>query len=583
MNSLRALFIRNALITTVVPLAMLTLYLLHDQQESGLRALDRHLLVEASMTRQLLGGQPAADVQREVVQLDRTLGVRLTVIAPDGTVLADSERDPAQMENHGQRPEVLAARENGVGHSERHSATLNEDMRYLALTDPADPRACIYRAAVPLTAIQAQRSRTQWSLLLGALAVLAGSLALSVRLGGQLLAPMDALSRAAARFTGGEDDAHVTPDGPEPVRRLGATFNEMVKRIRHQVRRLDEAQGFLDAVVRQMPDGLLTLDARGTITRANAAAGALLGVAPEAMAGRPILGVLLNYALDREVSRVLKASRAEGEDGIQVLEVRAPDGRPLRAAVGPLEVRGEAAGAVVIFQDVSEMRRADEMRRDFVANVSHELRTPVAAIRAMVETLMLRGERRPELIGDYGPRIVDDCERINRLVTDLLLLAETESGGLRLSMQALDGREVAAEVARQVEPVAAASGTRLLLEQFSEARVHADRFALEQCLRNLIDNAARYAAGGTIRVGSRKEGERVVLSVADDGPGIPAEDLPRVFERFYRVDKARGREGGGSGLGLSIVKHLAEVQGGYAWAESAPNAGSTFYLSFHAV
>jgi two-component system phosphate regulon sensor histidine kinase PhoR len=263
--------------------------------------------------------------------------------------------------------------------------------------------------------------------------------------------------------------------------------------------------------------------------------------------------------------------------------MQSPEKRSLRVAIGTFVIGGGAhqqpAGALLIVQDLTELRRADDMRRDFVANVSHELRTPIAAIRALTETLMLRGERRPELVEEYGPRIVQECERIDRLVQDLMLLAQTEAGHLEIRTEPLATREIADEVLRQVEPVASGTGARVELGTFVAERVLADRFALSQCVRNLVDNAIRYAGAGTVRLASRIEDGQVVLSVSDEGPGIPADALGRIFERFYRVDRHRSREDGGSGLGLSIVRHLAEAQGGRVWAESRPGYGSTFHLA----
>jgi two-component system, OmpR family, phosphate regulon sensor histidine kinase PhoR len=590
MASIRALLLRNAVLAVLIPLLALTLFLMHDQEQAGREALDRSLLVATRMASQLLDGEPPAALQDEVEKLDRALGVRLTVIRMDGTVIADTEAAPARMENHGTRPEVLQALGEGIGRAERRSETLKERMRYLAVAAGTGPERRVYRASAPLAKVEAQIRRTQLALLAGVIAVLLFSAFLSARLSQQLVTPVEALSEAAARFSAGEPNVHVIPDGPKALQRLGATFNEMTDRLNSQLRHLDQAQGYLDAVIRQMPEGLLVLDSRGAVTHANAAAEALVGLTADRILGRPILGVLLSYALDTEVSRVLAGAhaaeartpedRTSGERPTSSLEVRGPDGRALWVAVGPLQVAGKPAGAVLILQDVSQLRRADAMRRDFVANVSHELRTPVAAIRALVETLMLRSEKRPELLTDYGPRIVAECERIDRLVQDLLLLAQTESGHLRLQPELLDPRETAAEVIRQVEPLATASGSRLELDPFADEGVYADPFALGQCMRNLVDNAVRHAAGGSVRIGSRIEREEVVLYVADNGPGIPPEDLPRIFERFYRVDKARSRERGGSGLGLSIVRHLMEIQGGRVWVESRVGQGSTFYLAF---
>lgn len=587
MTSFRALVIRYSVLAGIVPILVLTIFLLHDQETRAREALDRSLLVTATSVSRMAPGLADPDLQSRVQDLGKRLGVRLTVIREDGRVLADSEADPAHMENHANRPEVVSALSEGTGTTDRFSATLREEMHYLALaTDGAPGARLVYRAAEPLTLVHAQLRRTQFALLLTCLGVVALSLLLFTRLGQQVAHPVDALSNAAARFSQGQGNVHVIPDGPESLRRLGETFNSMVDRLSSQVRRLAEAQGYLDAVVRQMPEGLLVLDRRGLVTQANAAAEELLRVPAHRLLGRPILSVIMSYALDREVKRALEGELTD--ERAPFVEHRGAGGQTLRVAVGPLRVDGSdstpaephVAGAVVILQDVSELRRADAMRRDFVANVSHELRTPVAAIRAMVETLMLRGAKRPELLQDYGARMVGECERIDHLVRDLLLLAETESGHLRLALEEVDPGDLAAGIVQQVGPLAAAADTRLELGAFPQVRILADQFAAGQCLRNLVDNAVRHAAGGCVQVGGEVRGRELVFSVADDGPGIPAEDLPRIFERFYRVDKARTREKGGSGLGLAIVKHMAEVQGGRAWAESQVDAGSTFYLAF---
>lgn len=571
--TLRTLFLRNVALAALLPLLALALFLWQDLERAGRSALDRELLFEATVARQLLGDRPAAEVAAKLRTLRSGAEVRLTVIDADGDVVGDSEAEPEQMENHLHRPEVQQALRDGQGRAERFSQSVGEEMRYLAIADRTRPGAWIYRSAVPLTTLRGQIRRTQMTALFAISLGILFALFAANRLTRQVVGPVESLSEAAARFSRGEPRPKVTPDGPDVLKRLGVTFNAMVERIDSQVQSLDEAQGYLDAVIRQMPEGLLVLDSAGVITRANAAAERLVGLSAHRILGRPILGVLLNYSLDTEVRRVL-----QGMAGAMV-EVRGPDNRALRAAVGTLTIHGDPAGAVVLLEDVSELRRADDMRRDFVANVSHELRTPVAAIRALVETIILRGERRPELVAEYGPRIVHECERIDQLVNDLLMLAQTEAGQLQLQPEILNPRDAAEEAVRLVE-TAAGDGATLRLERFEGGAICVDRGALCQCLRNLVDNAVRYAPGGIIRLGSRREGDQVVLYVADNGPGIPAADIPRLFERFYRVDKARSREVGGSGLGLSIVRHLAELQGGRAWVESLPGMGSTFYLAF---
>ena len=390
----------------------------------------------------------------------------------------------------------------------------------------------------------------------------------------QLVTPIASLANAVERLATGDPAARVLPDGPEPVHRLGRAVNAVAEQLWLQVRRLDEAQAYLDAILGQMPDGLLVLDKQVSVVRANSAAELLLETSGDRMLGRPMLSILLDYALDAEIARAL-----EGESQ-SVLDVRTRHGRALRIALQTLMIAERPAGVVLVLQDLTELRRADDMRRDFVANVSHELRTPVAAIRAVAETLVIHGSRRSELVADYSPRIVDECQRLESLIRDLLLLAEAESRSLPLSPEPLDPYEMARAAQLELQTLASDSGTTLLLESFPPRALLADRFALNQCLRSLIANALRYAAGGTVRLGGRADGSQIILSVADDGPGIASEHLPRIFERFYCVDKARSRDQGGSGLGLSIVRNLVEIQGGRTWAESVVGRGSTFYLAF---
>jgi len=568
MTSIRGLLLRHAAVAVLAPLAAFSIWLIGDREAAARAAARRELRLAALAAREV--GANAEGLRR----LAAAFRGRLTWFDAAGRPLADSETAGGQAEDP--PPEVAGALQTGEGYAERPAAG-GEATGWLAVAGPDG----ITRAAAPLAPYRAGVGRTRVALLAALVLFALTALWLADRLARRLGHPIQELADAADRFVAG-NPVEVAPDGPAALRRLGTAFNEMARRLNAQVRELDESQAYLEAVLRQMPEGLLVLDAQGVITRTNPAALALLDTTAERLVGKPVLAALLNLALEGEVRRVLTEAAAGAEARGGTLEIRAPDRRALRAAIAPFYIGTEPdralAGAVLILQDLSELRRADDMRRDFVANVSHELRTPIAAIRALAETLLLRGERRPELIGEYGPRIVGECERIDRLVQDLMLLAQTESGHLELAPEALDPREIALEVARQVEPVAAPAGVAIELEDFPGARVQADRFALSQCLRNLVDNAVRYA-GGRILVGADEAGGEVILRVRDEGPGIPPEALARVFERFYRLDRARSRDDGGSGLGLSIVRHLTEAQGGRVWVESRVGYGATFFIA----
>lgn len=585
MHSLRALLVRAVLTAAALPLLLLALYLLPQQQRAERQALDRLLLVVARTAATALAEAPPERAPALLLRLATEAAsadppVHLEALDGAGRPAADghfpAEPPPVLA------PEVAAALATGTGFAHR-TPPGGPPRQYVAVRLPGEGALRVVRASSAEAPAAVAGRRLQVALALTLLAVLVLSLAFAALLGRQVAGPVESLARAAARFAAGEQGVAVQPAGPVALRRLGESFNAMVARLERQVRSLDEAQGYLDAVIGQMPEGLLVFDATGAITRANAAAEQLLGQPAERIVGRKAVALLMDYSLEREIFQVLREGARR--PGGAAVEARTAEGRVLRVSVGPLRVAGDPAGAVAILQDVSEMRRVEQMRRDFVANVSHELRTPVAAIRALAETLQLRGARRPELSAEYGPRIVAECDRMERLVSDLLLLAQTESGHLPLDLRSLDVARLAAEVVNQVEPLAAATGTCLELNMAPVPPVRADAFAAGQCLRNLVDNALRHAPGGTVTVSACHDAAagQVVLSVRDDGPGIPQEELPRIFERFYRVDRARARAegllGGGSGLGLSIVRHLAEAQGGRAWVESRYGEGSTFYVA----
>lgn len=331
-------------------------------------------------------------------------------------------------------------------------------------------------------------------------------------------------------------------------------------------------QEFLTSVLRQIPVGLLVLDPGGVVSGANRAAERLLDIPAGALVGKRAAGILLDYefatALDQLYATGARAERTH----------RLAGGRILRVRIGPLSRSGAVSGALVVLEDVTALERTDAMRRDFVANVSHELRTPVTSIRAMTETIQLRGSAKPELLQEYTARIVTECERMQRLVDDLLLLAQTEAGQLSLQIEALAVDVALEEVAAPLQPMAERAGCLLTLQPAPGLLVRADRQALAQCLRNLVENAIRYAPGSQITMQAEDRGATVRLYVRDTGPGIGPEHLDRIWERFYQVHRHRSRAGGGSGLGLSLVRRLMEAQGGRTGVQSRTGEGSSFWL-----
>lgn len=330
-----------------------------------------------------------------------------------------------------------------------------------------------------------------------------------------------------------------------------------------------------EAVLDRCGAGILLLNSSGEILRANAVARQIFGLAPRPLEGKALLQATLSY----ELNQLVEAARADRRTHQNEVRTGDPAGRTLNVSVSPLP--GESADRqrfLLVAQDVSELRRLETIRRDFVANVSHELRTPLTSIRAMAETLQDGALTDPTVAADFLGTIVKETERLTRISEDLLILSQAESG--TPEKKPFDLAALIRTVIGRFLPQAEKAGLSLSCDVPEELRACANADQIEQVIVNLVDNAIKYTpAGGSVHVTAEKGASGVSVHVADTGIGIMSEDLPRIFERFYRVDKARSRQSGGTGLGLSIVKHIVEAHGGYVRVESELNRGSTF--TFH--
>jgi len=326
-----------------------------------------------------------------------------------------------------------------------------------------------------------------------------------------------------------------------------------------------------------MSDGLLIIDRDGGLVLVNPAAERILGVTASAAIGHRLIEVIHHFELDALVRQAIR----ERVPLTRELEVHQPGHRVLRVQANPVGgSRGEFLGIVVAAQDVTDLRRTDLIRQEFIANVSHELRTPLASLRALAETLRDGAARDPEAGPRFLGRIVSEIDRLALLVNDLLDLSAIETGSAKMEMAPVSMGEVAHEVATKFRPVAERRGIALRVEDLEGvADAWGDEARLVQALVNLVDNALKYTpAGGVVRISSHVAGDLVALAVTDTGLGIPPEHLPRIFERFYRVDRSRSRAFGGTGLGLSIVKHIATSHGGRVEVQSVEGRGSQFTL-----
>jgi two-component system phosphate regulon sensor histidine kinase PhoR len=504
-------------------------------------------------------------------------GARITLIAPDGRVLADSDRDNDSMENHLSRPEVQVALKGGEGSAIRKSASIGRNLLYLALPASVQGRGgYVLRLSVPLEEVDEAVSEVRWRILQASLAAALLSLALAYLFSGSLSRRIQAVQSFAeglvqSRFTG------TLPAGPgDEVGALARSLNRMAEQLRDMLERLRLESSRRDTILAALAEGVLAVDHEMCVTFCNEAFAKSVH-APVPVAERlPVLDVVRDPALLDMLSRVL----VTGTPQRGRIELAAAEGRVFDAQAVPLDLRS-GRGALAVLHDITDLEHLERVRKDFVANVSHELRTPLAAIQGYAETLLGGGLEDKANSRRFVEVIMAHSVRLNNIARDLLALSEMEVSGPVPPTEKINIREAVQAACSAVESAAASAEVPIRLDVPGDVCVLGHRLGLEQALVNLLDNAIKFShRGGVVLVGvQRPKAGGLSISVVDSGIGIPSEDLPRIFERFYRVDKARSREAGGTGLGLSIVKHAVERMGGSVTAESQLGRGSKFTLT----
>jgi two-component system, OmpR family, phosphate regulon sensor histidine kinase PhoR len=519
-------------------------------------------------------GLKAPDLDARVKAVRRDAGLRFTVIAEDGRVLADSDApDLTQLANHATRPEVVAALRDGSAFSSRTSDSVNRALRYAAVRIPGTK--AVARAALDardVDATIAAETHVPWPT--GLLATLVASL-----VAGLLLAPTAAGVRGVAKALAGLEHGalatRVPVRGPDFLRGLSSAFNSMAERLQADVDRVNAERARLATVLDGLVEGVFAIDAGENVGFLNRAARVLLGVgADDKVEGRPIH----HLARDPQLLALVRTALSKGESHEAEIVW---DGAPKRLLhVRATPVGGGRPGAILLVGDVSTIRRLERMRSDFVANVSHEFRTPLSAIAGAAETL-LDGAMADTVEGPrFVAAIARQADRLTALVDDLLTLSRLESAPEAIDRVPVDFGQVVRQSCEAVATKVRDGELRLEVHADGALRVLGDPEALRRLVDNLVVNAVTYTpAGGWVRVGLVAEDGRAVLTVADSGIGIPPEHIERIFERFYRVDKARSRSKGGTGLGLAIVKHSVNLHGGEISVQSRPGAGSTFTVS----
>jgi two-component system, OmpR family, phosphate regulon sensor histidine kinase PhoR len=542
--------------------------------------IENTLVAEARLAADLIArGTPLSTVPElddEADRIGQLIGARTTFIAPDGTVVGDSFetlQGIAAMENHAQRPEVVEARATGLGRTRRYSATLKMDMLYVAVP-VKHPSIAIVRVALPLTDVgnqlQAVLSATVTALGLALVGASIIAFVISQRIGRRVRLVSD----VARRYRSGDLTPAPLGFGDDEIGAVARALDRSVQDVGRRLAEQARDRSRMEAILAGMVEGVIVVDPQARLQLVNDAARRMLKL-DEVGIGRPYVETLRLPAVVELVAGVLFGRTP---DALQFSPPRDPE-RTIIARAAPAAGAAEH-GVVLVLHDISDLRRADQIRRDFVANVSHELRTPLTAIRGYVEALT-DGNSTPEESRRFIDVIGRHALRMERLVKDLLRLARLDARQEPLELVSCDTRGLADAVVADVAPAALERHQRfdVRIEPGAES-VRADPAKLHDALRNLVANAVTYSpAQTTILVDARRVDHRVEISVSDQGPGIPEEDLSRVFERFYRVDKSRARDPGGTGLGLAIVKHLVELHGGNVRVENRPEGGAKFTIA----
>jgi len=560
-------------ILIVICIAGLSIYLSHFFRDSYLdnmrdQLTNQALLVGDSSAPYFASGQ-ISDIDALAKRLGKQIDARITIIDRDGVVLGDSDEDPALMGNHADRPEVKGALTEGRGSDIRYSATLGYDMMYAAGPITInDEIVGVARVSLPLTEINGYAGHVNWVITWGAIIAAVVAVLLALQISRVTTGPVKKLTQMSKKLAEGELDQEIQVTSRDEVGELAKAFNRMAAKLKEMVALITTERDRMATILSNMGDGIFVVDGESRVTTVNRAAQQMLQLSGKEVLGSTFVEAVRDYEMDDILQRCLRTK----EQQVGTVET-SPGKQFLRVMATPLE---DGGGCLLLLQDLTELRRLETVRRDFVANISHELRTPAASIKALAETLRDGAIDDPSVAKDFLAKINAEADRLTQLVQELGELSRIESGRAPIQKKPFDMAEAIEQAAGRLKAQADRAGLSLGIESASSLpQALGDRDRVEQVLVNIIHNAIKFTPpGGRISVTAKAEGNHLLVSVADNGVGISADDLPRIFERFYKADRAR--TGGGTGLGLAIAKHIVEAHGGRIWAESVEGKGSTF-------
>ncbi len=530
----------------------------------------------------LLQGEKDLHLRRALKDVAVRSHTRFTIIDATGRVLIDSDKDPKLMDNHATRPEIMESRFHDFGVANRYSNTLKTEMMYLARSLKREGELLGYvRASQPLILINQRISDSRGMILAGIGMIALIALLLGFLLARHFIRPLLSMTQMAEAMASGDFSSSLDYRRRDEIGRLAQAFNLMAEKSRQRIETINSDRTKLNAILTSMREGVVAVDDDEKVVHMNQAAVQILNINDQEWRGKAIWEITRLQELCGALSEVLQSST----DIKRNLNISyGMQERVVEMYAVPLKSGTVVVGAMVVLLDVSELHRLETVRRDFVSNASHELKTPITAIRALVETMVDDADHMPEAVRlSFLKKIATQSLRLSALVVDLMALSrfETQSQDEVLKMR-LELNDVVATAVNCLRPLADDQDISLEFEASDEKiELFANQEMLDQAITNVLDNAIKYnTPGGRVRIGLERIGAEVIVEVLDTGIGIPPQEKERIFERFYRVDKARSRELGGTGLGLAIVRHIVSVHRGRIEIESRPGQGSTFRLIF---
>lgn len=584
LKSLRWRFIFTFFSITAVFLFLLGWFLMDSAEKYSGRNMEEHLLansrlISENIAESMMVGRAAGYYEDYANKAGEITGYRVTIIDAAGVVLGDSDVDARMMENHKNRPEVQSALRGDTGKSIRMSGTQKQQELYIAVPvkTPGGVKGVV-RMAVNLSGIQKGMTNIKAVIGLAILVAFALTFLVVSTLAPGIVAPLREMTAVAKNMAEGRLDAEVRVVTNDEVGALARSFNYMGLRLKETIGQITEERNKLQTILTSMADGVIAIDREGRILLINPMVEKMFGVKPEDATGRGVIEVIRNYDLEK----LLLGALVVNDSFTREFEMLSPMVRTFRVHFAPLRNASGTVGVVAVLRDITEIRKLERMRTEFVANVSHELRTPLTSIKGFVETLLDGAIEDKMLARHFLDVINEESERLTRLINDLLTLSRLEEKDAGVNKGPVEMAKVINSVVSMMSPRLKEKNLELTTDITDGLPViQADKDMVGQLLINLLDNAVKYTPeGGRIKVEAQPVQQGIKVVVGDTGIGIPEESLPRLFERFYRVDKARSREMGGTGLGLAIVKHILELHGGSIEVKSTPGRGTafTFYL-----